>query len=241
MGDIAKHGECYPIGATMPSTLDRREFIAITGAALLGGATVLGSAQSAHAETAPRSTDPSKPPLTVQVASVSGNTITLAWEPPANNNAFWWFYVYDNGAKESIIGTGSAGTPSGATLKRLRSGVTHEFTVTYGDFIGLGDAAQISAPSSPVQVGLPASSDTSPPTTPANARRELQADGCSFLTKWDPSTDDVTPQDQLKYDFVSWVGFTQEYGATSGTSDMSSGSVRAVDAAGNRSALSNAT
>lgn len=226
----------------MASTLNRRGFIAISGGALLGGAGLLGGTQSAVAATAtPQTTDPTKEPLTVHVANVSGNTVTLAWDPPVDNGNFWWFYVYDNGAKELIVGTGSDGTPAGATLKRLRSGVTHEFTATYGDFIGIGDSAQISAPSAPVQVTLSASADTTPPTTPANARRELQPDGCSFLTKWDPSTDDVTPQDQLQYDFVSWVGFTQQYDAVSGTADMSSGSVRAVDAAGNRSALSNAT
>ncbi len=210
---------------------DRRRFLVMTGVALVVCAGLLGSAGTARA-----ATDPTKPPLAVQIADVSGNTVTLAWDPPANNN-FWWFYVYDNGAKEAVVGTGAA-TPTGITLKRLRSGTTHEFTVIYGEFIGLGDSANLSAPSAAVRVTLAADSDTTPPTAPPNARHELQPDGCSFLTTWDPSTDDVTPQDQLQYDFVDWTGFTLAYGLQPGRFDMSAGSVRAVDAAGNRSALS---
>lgn len=214
----------------------------MTGAVLLAGAGVLGSAGDARAQTAaprtalPRTTDPSKPPLDVRVADVSGNTVTLAWDPPANND-FWWFYVYDNGAKEAVVGTGET-TPTEITMKRLRPGMTHEFTMIYGEFIGLGDSAKLSAPSNPVRVSIPASSDTTPPTVPGNARLVPTGDGTVFLLEWDPSTDDVTPQDQIQYDFVDWTGFTNIYGVTNGEEFYGSGSVRAVDLAGNRSALS---
>lgn len=215
------------------SLTKRKEFLATTGAALLAAAAVLGSAQAARANV-----DPSKPPLNVRVASVSGNTVTLAWTPPANNN-FWWIYIYDNDAKEFITDAGQ----SGATLKRLRSGATHTFTAIYGDFTSdpkdtgvNSDNFSESAPSAPVKVTLSASSDTTPPTVPGNVREEPQGDGTVFLTKWDPSTDNVTPQDKIQYDVVNWTGFTQFYGATSGTTDWESASVRAIDEAGNRSA-----
>lgn len=185
----------------------------------------------------PRTTDPSKPPLDIRVASVSGNTVTLAWDPPANND-FWWFYVYDNGAKEGVVGTGET-TPTEITMKRLPPGVTHEFTMIYGEFIGLGDSARLSAPSNAVRVSIPASTDTTPPTTPGNARLVATGDGTVFLLEWDPSTDDVTPPDQIQYDYVDWTGFTDIYGVTNGEEFFGSGSVRAVDLAGNRSALSN--
>lgn len=70
------------------------------------------------------------------------------------------------------------------------------------------------------------------------ARCEIQADGCSFLTKWDQSTDEATPQDQLQYDFVDWTGLTNVYDLTSGTTGMGAGGVPAVDVAGNRSPFS---
>jgi len=224
---------------------DRKRFVIMAGCALLGGAPgVLGSAGPARADTTAQFTDPTKPALHVRVANVSGNTITLAWDPPASNE--WWFYVYDNGNKEFIVGASLAGAPTGATLKRLKSGQTHEFTVTYGEFIGIGDSARISVPSAPVRVTLPPNIDTTPPTTPGNLVGDPQPDGCrflpdgcSFVAKWDPSTDDVTPQDELQYDFITWVGFTLEYDVQSDTLDLGSGTVRAVDAAGNRSGPSN--
>lgn len=214
----------------MTALTSRRGFFVTTGAALLVGAGVLGGAQAAGA-----SVDPAKPPLDVRVENVSGNTVTLAWTPPANNN-FWWIYIYDNDTKEFITDAGK----SGATLKRLRSGTTHKLTAIYGEFTddpkNPGPNFSESAPSVSVQVALPASSDITPPTAPGNVRSEPQGDGSSFLTKWDPSTDDVTPQNKIQYDIVNWTGFTELYGGTSGTADWASASVRAVDVAGNRSA-----
>ncbi|MGW5365134.1 fibronectin type III domain-containing protein [Actinopolymorpha pittospori] len=211
--------------------IGRRKFLVTTSTALPAGATVLGGGQTAQA-----SVDPSKPPLNVRVASVSGNTVTLTWTPPANNN-FWWIYIYDNDAKEFIIDAGK----SGATLKRLRSGTTHTFTAIYGEFTDdpkhPGPNFNVSAPSAPVQVTLRANSDTRPPAVPGHVRSEPQGDGSSFLTTWDPSTDDVTPQARIQYDVVNWTGFTQFYGATSGTTDWGPAGVRAVDEAGNRSAV----
>ena len=225
---------------------DRRRFVITAGCALVGGAPgVLASAGLARADTTAQFTDPTKPALHVRVANVSGNTVTLAWDPPASNES-WWFYVYDNGNKEFIVGTSGAGAPTGATLKRLKSGQTHEFTVTYGEFIGTGDSAKISAPSAPVRVTLPSNVDRTPPTTPGHLVSHPQPDGCRFLpdgcfffARWDPSTDDVTPQDELQYDFITWVGFTLVYGVQSDTLNLGSGTVRAVDAAGNRSGPSN--
>lgn len=212
----------------MTRTRNRTALLATTGTALLA---MVGTTTAAHAQT-----DPSKPPLNVRVASVSGNTVTLAWTRPADNPQ-WWIYIYDNNAKEFITDIGK----SGATLKRLRSGTTHTFTVIYGDFtddpkdtgVNSGNFNE-SAPSAPVQVTLPASSDTTPPTAPGHVRTEAQGDGTVFVTKWDPSTDNVTPQDKIQYDAVNWTGFTSFYGATSGTADWG-GAIRAVDEAGNRS------
>ncbi|GAB3426298.1 fibronectin type III domain-containing protein [Flindersiella endophytica] len=210
--------------------LNRRGFFVTTGAALLAGAAALGTAPAALANV-----DPSKPPLDVRVARVSGNTVTLAWTPPANNN-FWWIYIYDNDAKEFITDAGK----SEATLQRLRSGTTHTFTAIYGEFTddpkNSGPNFLESAPSAPVEVTLPPSTDTTAPTTPGRVRREATGDGTVFLTTWDPSTDDVTPQAEIQYDIVNWTGFTEFYGGTSGTTDWGASSVRAVDEAGNRSA-----
>jgi hypothetical protein len=206
-----------------------RRLLVMTGAALLTGAAFLGTVQPAQANV-----DPSKPPLDVRITRVNGNTVTLAWNRPANNLS-WWIYVYDNNAEEFITDI----EQSGATLKRLQSGTTHSFTVIYGDFTedpaGSGPNFNESAPSALIQVTLPANSDTTPPTAPDNISNEPQGDGSWFLTKWDPSTDDVTPQSKIQYDIINWTGFTQFYGATSGTRDWQASNIRAVDEAGNRS------
>jgi hypothetical protein len=210
--------------------INRRGLLLTTGATLLAGVAALGNAQAAQA-----GIDPSKPPLDVRVASVSGNDVTLAWTPPAGNN-FWWIYIYDNDAKELITDAGKGGF----TLERLRSGTTHTFTAIYGDFTSdpknPGPNFSVSAPSAPVRVTLPARSDTRPPTVPGRVRSEPRGDGTVFVTAWDPSTDDVTPQAKIQYDIVSWTGFTSWYGGESGTTDWGAVNVRAVDEAGNRSA-----
>jgi hypothetical protein len=159
-------------------SVDRTGFLVITGVVLVGGAGLSSRAGAARAATAPRSTDSTKPPLNVRVTGVAGNTITLAWDSPVNND-WWWFYLPDNGDEECAIGTGSAGTPTGTA---------HSFTVIYGEFIGPGGSARLSATSAPVRITLPANADATPPTAPRNARREVQADGCSFLTEWDPQS-----------------------------------------------------
>lgn len=209
--------------------MNRRGFFVTAGATLLAGAAALGNAPVAQA-----GVDPSKRPLDVRVASVSGNTVTLAWTSPAPDSHGLWVYIYDNDAKEFITTARS----SGATLERLRSGTTHTFTAIWGDFTddpkNPGPNFSVSAESAPVSVTLPPSSDTTPPTTP-NARTEVRGDGTVFVTVWDPSTDDVTPQDEIQYDALSWTGFTSIYGVTSGESEWHG--IRAVDEAGNRSGV----
>jgi hypothetical protein len=180
--------------------------------------------------------DSSKRPLDVRVDDVSGNTVTLAWTAPASGVGHGlWIYLYDNDAKEFITHASN----SGATLKRLRSGTTYTFTAIWGDFTSdpqnPGPNFSVSAPSAPVQVTLAARPDTTPPTAPGNVRTVPVVDGTVFVTEWDPSTDDVTPQDRIQYDSINWTGFTDFYGATSGTQEW--GSIRAVDEAGNRSAV----
>jgi hypothetical protein len=65
-----------------------------------------------------------------------------------------------------------------------------------------------------VRVTLPGGSDITPPTTP-NVRTEVLVDGCTFVTVWDPSSDDVTAQDKIRYDAVDWTGFIPPRGVTS--------------------------
>lgn len=214
----------------------RRGFLVASGSALLGATAMLGSPLAAGAARA--TTDPSKPPLDVRIANVSGNTITLAWNQPPDH---MFTYVYDNNAPEYFFG-GYLST--GVTLKRMQSGMTHTFTVVYGDPY-YGDPRNappdfsFSPPSAPVQVTLAPSSDTTPPTPPTNVRDTTTGDGTEFVTEWDPSTDDVTPQDQIQYDVLGY-GFTTAYGVTSPAQGTADG-IRAVDLAGNRSAVARAS
>ncbi|GAA5025734.1 fibronectin type III domain-containing protein [Actinopolymorpha pittospori] len=221
----------------MHSTHDRRGFIVKTGAALIGGIGILGTGQAAQASTASSvnaAGDSSLPPLAVRLANQSGNTITLAWDPPPNYDLkAYTITVSDNGTGECF------GAKSGVTMKRLRSGMTHELTVVYKENPVINPNPQTSAPSQPVRVALPPAADTVPPAAPMNARVVFDPNIISWNLFWDESTDDVTPQADLQYDIVFDNGLSS-YDVPMGQSVYAeSGFIRAVDSAGNRSALSN--
>ncbi|MET9021910.1 hypothetical protein ABZV93_18160 [Actinopolymorpha sp. NPDC004070] len=221
----------------MRSTYDRRGFLATTGAALVGGIGILGTARAPHASTASSvntAGDVTLPPLTVRLASQSGNTITLAWdEPPNYEQHSYAIIVSDNGTGECF------GARTGVTMKRLKSGMTHELTVVYKEIPTIDPNPQTSAPSQPIRITLPRTADTTPPSTPTNAHVVYDPNIISFNLYWDKSTDDVTPQTDLQYDIVYDNGLSS-YDVPMGQSVYNeSGFIRAVDAAGNRSALSN--
>jgi Fibronectin type III domain len=167
------------------------------------------------------------PPTNAQVTSVSGGTVSLAWNGPSNMRDPYRFLVYDGGRAEAMARIGSV------TMQRLAPG-THVFTVK-----AMHSSGDLSPASNPVTVTVaPRGSDRTPPSAPQNVLVREDLDVYEFVTTWDPSTDDVDTAPA--YDLLEAFGgdlFTIRY-AVSGTTYRGrfASAVRAVDQAGNRSA-----
>lgn len=183
--------------------------------------------------TLPRDTAPPTKP-TVSVTDVGATHISLAWSS-VEDGPNVWFNVFMNGA---AVRSGVRDTSG--TFGPLEPETSYTFTVQARDFGG-----NSSPMSDPVTVTTEArnTSDTTPPTTPANFRDNGMsfADGETWLF-WDQSTDDVDPQSVLRYDvYVNGVldhsllayGSTVVYG---NAGVFNTYQVIAVDSAGNQSA-----
>ena len=183
--------------------------------------------------TLPRDTTaPTKP--TVSVTDVGATHISLAWSS-VEDGPNVWFNVFMNG-----MAVRSGVRDTSGTFGPLQPETSYTFTVQARDFGG-----NSSPMSDPVVVTTEArnTSDTTPPTTPANFRDNGMsfADGETWLF-WDQSTDDVDPQSVLRYDiYVNGVldqsllayGSTVVYG---NAGVFNTYQVIAVDSAGNQSA-----
>ena len=183
--------------------------------------------------TLPRDTTPPTKP-TVSVTDVGPTHVSLAWSS-VEDGPHVWFNVYMNG---SPVRQGVRDTSG--TFGPLQPETSYTFTVQARDFGGNN-----SPMSDPVTVTTEATdtSDTTPPTTPANLRDNGMSfqDGETWLF-WDQSTDNVDPQAVIRYDvYVNGVfdhslqGFdrTVVYG---NPGVFNTYQVIAVDSAGNQSA-----
>jgi hypothetical protein len=165
-------------------------------------------------------------PTNLRVTSVSGGTVSLAWNGSSNMPNAYRYLVYDGGRGEALGGLS-------ATMQRLAPG-THVFTVR-----AMHVSGDLSPASSPVTVTVaPRGSDRTAPTAPSNVLVREDMELYDFIATWDPSTDDVDPAPV--YDVLLAIGgdlFTLRYGVTRITyRGQFPAAVRAVDQAGNRSA-----
>jgi chitodextrinase len=167
------------------------------------------------------------PPANLNVTSVSGGTVSLAWNRPSNMSDPYRYLVYDGGSGEAMART------SAVTMQRLAPG-TRVFTVR-----AMHSSGDLSPASNPVTVTVaPRGSDQIAPSAPQNVVVREDLDVYEFITTWDPSTDNVDPAPA--YDLLDAFGgdlFAIRY-AVAGTSYRGrfASAVRAVDQAGNRSA-----
>ena len=141
--------------------------------------------------TLPRDTTPPTKP-NVSVTDVGPTHVSLAWSS-VEDGPNVWFNVYMNG---SPVRQGVRDTSG--TFGPLQPETSYTFTVQARDFGGNN-----SPMSDPVVVTTEATdtSDTTPPTTPANLRDNGMSfqDGETWLF-WDQSTDNVDPQAVIRYD-----------------------------------------
>lgn len=183
--------------------------------------------------TLPRDTTPPTKP-SVSVTDAGPTHISLSWSS-VEDGPNVWFNVYMNG---SPITQGTRNTSG--TFGPLTPETAYTFTVQARDFGG-----NLSPMSDPVTVTTEASdtSDTTPPSTPANFRDNGMSfeDGETWLF-WDQSTDNADPQSVIRYDVyvngafdhsIMGQGRTIVYG---NPGVFNTYQVIAVDSSGNESA-----
>jgi chitinase len=183
--------------------------------------------------TLPRDTTPPTKPV-VSVTDVGATHISLAWSS-VEDGPNVWFSVAMNG---STVLSGTKATS--ANFGPLSPQTTYTFVVQARDFGG-----NASPLSDPVTVTTEASSttDTTPPTTPAN----LTDNGMSFQDGetwlfWQQSTDNVDPQAFIRYDiYINGVLDGSQMGGDrtivyGDPGVFNTYQVIAVDSAGNQSA-----
>lgn len=182
--------------------------------------------------TLPRDTTPPTQP-TVSVTDVGPTHVSLAWSS-VEDGPNVWFNVYMNG---SVVRSGVRDTSG--TFGPLQPETSYTFTVRAFDFGGnsspLSDSVTVTTEARDT-------TDTTPPTTPANFTDNGMsfADGETWLF-WQQSTDNVDPQPVIRYDvYVNGVldhslmgyGSTVVYG---NAGVFNTYQVIAVDSAGNQS------
>lgn len=198
------------------------------------------SGRSASSNTVTFSTPPDTTPPTSPTLSVTGTwptRIALSWTQSTDNATQVYYTLLADG---SPFPAGELGFQS-ATILDLAPSTTHAYQVVVRDFFGN------TAESNTVTVTTPATTDTTPPSAPANLRLSPESASPEVWLDWDPSTDDTDPQSLILYD-VYVNGEFAEHGVIGGTDTIvycrgegeNTITVRAVDTSGNASGFSNA-
>jgi chitodextrinase len=185
--------------------------------------------------TAPDVTPPTTP-ANLRPTATTPSSVSLAWDRSSDE----WGFAYQVLVDGDVVA--STSQPA-FQVRHLTPGTTHVFVVRARDTSG-----NLSADSNSVTVPLEASSDRTPPTTPANLTASQPPDdfcGTNVL-QWDASRDDVDAQSAIEYEIyldgslfsVTAPGITNRSLYTfEGTNTWT---VVAVDRAGNSSGTSNA-
>jgi chitodextrinase len=181
----------------------------------------------------PRDTNPpSVPDLTV--TDVGPTHVSMSWSSTDEGpGIYYWVYRSDWGNFAFFRDTRA----TSGLVNGLSPNTTYAFQAKARDQLN-----QMSALSAPIMVttGPVDPSDTTPPTTPTNLHEFHYPGEREMTVSWTESTDNVDPQDALRYevyvngelaDLVFGTGSSISYGVF-GTNVIE---VFAIDAAGNRS------
>jgi chitinase len=152
---------------------------------------------SASAKTLADTTAPTTPVL--QAAAVAPSQVQLTWtkstDNVSNNCCNYSFSVNGSTITQNI---NWATAPSGSLsviIRHLTPGTNYSFNVSVSDWSG-GNVAT----SNTAQASTPPSSDTTPPTVPANLHL-VQDSSCGELwLGWTQSSDETDPQSRVEYE-----------------------------------------
>jgi fibronectin type 3 domain-containing protein len=182
--------------------------------------------------TLPANATPEAPVLSAP--SVGPTHISLSWTAPANGAPPFRYWIYRDGVQ--II---SWHQTNSITFYMVDPGTTHTYTVQARTGTGLfsphSNAVTVTTPQ-------PDPNDHTPPSTPTNLNESDFGDA-EFWLSWTESTDNVTPQDFIRYD-VYVNGELSDIQFGTGARSINYGNfgefntveVIAVDEAGNESA-----
>jgi hypothetical protein len=188
--------------------------------------------------TLPVDTTPPAAPV-VSVTGTTSSTVGLSWPAVVDDDYTCCTYrVFANGSLvslDNLLWTGERAV----TVLRLAAATTHSFAV-----VAVDPSGNASTPSAAVTATTTPSTDTTGPTAPGS----LYAFdfGCETWLFWTESTDDVDPQEAIRYEIrVNGVfdgALTNiDRWITYGTQSTNTFSVQAIDSAGNRSPVSSVT
>jgi hypothetical protein len=190
-----------------------------------------GYSNSVTAKTLSANTSPDAPVLTA--ASVGPTHISLSWTAPANGAPPFRYWIYRDGAQYMTW------YQTNSITFYVTPGTTHTYTVQARTGTGVFSAHSNSVT---VTTPQPDPNDHTPPTTPTNLGESHFGDA-EFWLSWSESTDNVTPQDFIRYD-VYVNGALSDVQVGIGARSINYGNfgesntveVIAVDEAGNESA-----
>lgn len=186
------------------------------------------------------------PPTTavLQAGVLSPSEVQLTWtrstDNVSNNCCVYSFNMNGSVITQNINWTTAAANQLSVILRHVQPGTTNSFSVGVGDYSGNV------ATSNTVNATTPPSSDTIPPTVPANLHL-VQDNSCGEVyIGWTESTDAVDPQNSLEYEiYVNGVlsplpvsvgvDYDFVYATAFGDNVFT---VKAVDRSGNSSAAS---
>lgn len=197
-----------------------------------------GNSDTVVATTQADVTPPSAPALSVP--AVSASQIWLTWTEAVDDLPFAGvgYSVYVNGAPATSVNWINHRE---ASLRHLSPGSTYAVQVRARDASGNSSSSNL------VSVATPASTDTSPPSAPADLRIDVDQGCAEVWLAWTQSTDDVDPQSAVEYEVYvngalsplavdTGVGRSFAYGTNHGANTFL---VKAVDRTGNTSPASN--
>ena len=191
-----------------------------------------GYSNAVTATTLAANTVPAAPVLSAP--SVGPTHISLSWTAPANGTPPYRYWLYRDGVE--II---TWHQTNAITFYNVAPGTTHTYTVKVrtgtGVFSPHSNAVTVTRPQ-------PDPNDHTPPSTPTSLG-EMHFGDAEFWLSWTESTDNVTPQDFIRYD-VYVNGELSDIQFGTGANSINYGNlgqlnvveVIAVDEAGNESA-----
>lgn len=180
-------------------------------------------------------------PADPRALEVDPARVTIEFDRPDDEFDVWSYRVFDGDELVATVGKTPYAHPTAVvTVRGLAPGSTHTFTVRALRSSGL------SAPSDPLVVTTPTSTDTTAPSVPTGLTGELAPYTCDWADlSWRESTDDRDAPADIDYEVLvdgtvaSVVRGTGEaFSVPLRTTGAHSVAVRAVDSSGNASATS---